>query len=63
MHFFFFLGLHLWQTEALRLGIKSEQQLLAYTLAIATQALSHICDLCHDLWQCWILNPPSEARN
>ena len=25
--------------------------------------LSHVCDLHHSLQQCWILNPPSEARD
>ena len=47
--------------EILRLGVKSEQQLLADAIAIleqriqaATPYLSHICDPCHSLWQHWI---------
>ena len=24
---------------------------------------SHVCDLYHSSWQCWILNPLSEARD
>ena len=35
----------------------------AYATAMATVDLSHICDLCCSLWQCWILNPLSKARN
>ena len=67
--FFCFLGLHLWHMEVPRLGIKSELQLLAYTTAIATWDLSHVCDLSHicDLShssdQHWILNPLIEARD
>ena len=40
--------------EFLGLGVKSEPQLKAY--ATATPDLSCICDLCHSLRQCWILN-------
>jgi len=42
-----------------RLGVELELQLLAYTTATATWDTSY---LCCSLWQCWILNPPSEAR-
>ena len=43
--------------EVPRLGVvELELQLLAYTTAIAMQDLSHICDLHHSSWQCWILN-------
>ena len=35
----------------------------AYATAIATQDLSCICNLCHILWQCRILNPLSKARD
>ena len=35
----------------------------AYTTATATLDLSCICDLCCSLWQCWILNMLSEARD
>ena len=34
-NFFFFLGLHLWHMEILRLGDEWELQLLAYTTATA----------------------------
>ena len=46
-----------------RRGVESELQLLAYTTATATLNLSHIFKLCHSLWQPWILNPLSEARD
>ena len=48
--------------EVLRLGVESELQLLAYTIATAVPDLIHVCDLHHSLWQHWILNPLSEAR-
>ena len=40
-----------------------ELQLLAYTIATATQDPSRVCDLHHSSWQCQILNPLSEARD
>ena len=43
-----------------RLGVKSD---LAYTTAIATWDLSHIYKPHHSLWECWIPNPLSEARD
>jgi len=46
-----------------RLGVKWELQLPAYTTATAMLDQSCICDLCHSLWQCWILNPLSGARD
>ena len=51
--------------EVLRLGVESEFQLPAYATATATamRDLSHVCDLHHNSWQCWILNSPSEARD
>ena len=45
------------------LGVESKLQIPAYATATATQDPSHICDLCHSLWQCWILNSLREARN
>ena len=45
------------------LGVKLELKLLAYATAIATLDLSHIINLYHSLWQGWILNPLSEARD
>ena len=41
----------------LGLGVESELQLLAYATATATWDLSHRCDLCLSLQQCWIFNP------
>ena len=38
--FFCFLGLHPWHMEVPRLGVESEQQLLAYATATATQGPS-----------------------
>ena len=49
--------------EVLRLGVHSELQLPAYTIATATRDLSHICNLHYSSWQCWILNRLIEARN
>ena len=49
--------------EVLRLGVESKVQLPAYATATATQDPSHGCDLHHSSWQCWILNPLSEARD
>jgi len=46
-----------------RLGVKSEQLLLAYTTAIAAGDLRSIYDLRCSLWQCWILDPSIEARD
>ena len=49
--------------EVSRLGVESELQLQAYATATATLDLSYICDLRHSLWQRWILNLLSEARD
>ena len=57
-----FLGLHLRHVEVPRLGIRLELQTLAYTTATAMWDPSRLCDLHHNSWQCWILNPQSEAR-
>ena len=45
------------------LGGKFELQLLACITATAPWDLSPVCGLHHSLWQCWILNPLSNARN
>ena len=47
--------------EVLRLGIKSELQLPAYTIATATPDTSRVCGLRFSLWQCRFLNPLSDA--
>ena len=63
--FFFFLILvpHLWRMEVLRLGVKSELQLLAYAAATAARDPSCTCDLHHSLRQRQIFNPLSEVRD
>ena len=60
---FLLLGLHLWHVEIPRLGGELELQLLVYTTGTATPDLNHTCDLPSSLWQCWIPNPLSEARD
>ena len=59
---FFFLGPHPRHVGVPRLRV-SELQLLAYTTATAMLDPSHICDLYHNLQQCWILNPLRETRD
>ena len=49
--------------EIPQLGVKSELQLPAYTIATATQDLNLIWDLHHSSWQHWILNPLIKARD
>ena len=49
--------------EVPRLRVKLELQLLAYTMATATQDLSHVYDLHHSSWQHQILNPLNKARD
>ena len=58
-----FLGRHLQHMEILKLGVKSELHLLAYTTATATPDLSLVCNLHHSLRQCQILNPPIKAMD
>ena len=60
---FCFLGPHLRHMEVLRLGVKSELQLPAYTTATATWDLSPVCNLHNSSWQHQILNPLIEARD
>ena len=49
--------------EVSGLGVESELQLPAYTIAITMWNPSHVCDLCHSSWQCQILNLLSKARD
>ena len=49
--------------EVPRLEVKSELQLPAYTPATTTPHPTHICDLLSSLWQHWILNLLSKARD
>ena len=63
--FFFFviLGLYPRHIQVLRLGVKMELQLLAYTTASAKPDSSSASDLPHSSWQRQILNPVSEAMD
>ena len=54
-----FLELYSWHMEVLRLGVKLEMQVLAYTTA--TQDPSQVCNPHHSSWQRQILNPLSGA--
>ena len=47
IYLFFFSGLHRRYMGVIRLGVKSELQLLAYTTATETPDLSHVCDSHH----------------
>ena len=60
---FCLFGPHPQHMEVLRLGVKSELQLPAYTPATATWDPSCVCDLQHSSQQRQILNPLSEARD
>jgi len=62
-YFFCFLGSHLWHMEVPRLGVKSELQLPAYTMATAMQDLRYCSDLHRSSRQHQILNPLSKARD
>ena len=44
-------------------GLEAELELQPYTSATAMLGPSWICGLHHSSWQCWILNPLSEARD
>ena len=61
--FFVLLGPHQRHMEVPRLGVKSEQQLLAYSRATAMRDLSSICNLHHSLRQRRIINPLSKGRD
>ena len=60
---FCFLGPHSWHMEVLRVGVKLELQLLAYTTATVRQDLSCVFDLHHSSGQHQIPNPLSKARD
>ena len=60
--FFLFLGLHPRHMEVPRLGVESELQMLAYTIATPTWDLSHVCNL-YSSWQCQIPDPLRKARD
>ena len=61
--FYSFSELYLRLLEVPRLGVESDQQLLAYTTATAIRDPSHIFDLHCSLGQRQILNPPSQVRD
>ena len=58
-----FIGLHLEHVGVLRLGVKLELQLSAYTTVTATADPSHVFNLHHSSWQHQILNPLTKARD
>ena len=49
--------------EVLRLGVELELRLPAYTTATAMPDPRSLFNLHCSLWQCWMLNPLSEARD
>ena len=53
----------MWHMEVPRLGVKSKQQLWAYTTATANTRSNGVYNLHHSSGQCWILNPLREARD
>ena len=62
--FFFFLrAASMALKKVAGLGVESELQLPAYTIAIVTPDLSCVYDLHRNSWPCWILNPLREARD
>ena len=64
--FFFFLGLHLWHMEVLRLGVESGAAtgiLHSHSHSHTMRDPSSACDLHHSSQQYWILNPLSEDRD
>ena len=61
--YFAFLWPHPWHMKVPRLEVESELQLPAFAIATAMPDPSQVCDLHHSSWQCWILNPLSEARD
>ena len=63
IYFFSFLGPHPRHMEVPSLGVKSELLVLAYTTATAWGNPSCVYDQHHSSWQCWIINPLSEARD
>ena len=61
--FFGFLGPHPRHMEVPRLGVQSELQLTAYTIATAARDQSLTCDLHHSSRRPQILNSLSKARD
>ena len=59
----FFLGPPLVHMEISRLGAEWGLHLPAYPTDPARPDPSQTCDLSCRFWQCWILNPLSEARD
>ena len=61
--FFFLFRATLVAYGSPRLWVKSKLHLPAYATVIATWGPSHICNLHHSSWQCWIPDPLSKARD
>ena len=60
--FLIFLQQYLQHMGVPGLGVESELQVQAYTLAMAVWDLSLLCHLCYSLQQCQTLNSRSQAR-
>ena len=58
-----FLWPHPQDMEVAEVGVESELQLLACATAMATLDPRYMCNLCHSLQQCRILNPLSNPRD
>ena len=63
LFFFFFLWSNPHHIEVPWLGVTLALYLPAYVTATAMPDLSHVCDLHHSSWQCWILSPLSKVRD
>ena len=63
IYILFFVHRHPQHMQVSRLGVKSEQQLLAHDTATAMPNPRLICNLHHSSRQCQILNPLSETRD
>ena len=59
----FLLGPHYGNLEIPRLGVELELQLFIYITPTAMPDRSHVCNLHHSLWQCWIPNPLRKVRD
>ena len=63
LNFFFLFRVASQNMDVPRTGVELDLQLLVYTIATETLDPSLICDLHHSLWQQWIFNPLSKARD
>ena len=60
---FFFVFCLLRATPVAYGASQARRRVEAVAMTTATWYLSHVCNLHHSSWQCWILNPLSEARD